>query len=475
MPILTHSINHKYKANHDLLQQAPTGAGTSSRTTRRAHTERLQLFKDSVTENPATKGKHNGGTIWSILSDMKGKSIEKPHDASDLSRGRTKSTGKGKAKETMFNRTPSRAHASRVTSLGPFPDGWDDSISQADRPPLASHSGSGRLSRKRPSTSGDMESISMNGHSFSGSARKKRRLGDNEISSMPPPSSVPNGRSSKRLQDGSNRLSVSADPRSQTVMNGSTRAFRHDQSSISLYSNEPSPVKSGITRIKLIVRKPPPLISNPRQRPPAPRFGSSLEKFLSSYITYNDQDFTEEALEGLARNESITLDRIDDFRRQGRLLPEFDSGSAVMSTATGTTHKRGPDIWDHIVEEVVARAKRNGNGGRGKQIAAQVASRIQGYWDGYAQREDKAKAQEERRLRSLAKATIKMVTGEWKKAVFVRCALLPIGEEGVLIIVFAAYPRTGTHAHGSRGKTPWSISPGCYPRPVRTDTGDATR
>jgi helicase SWR1 len=208
-------------------------------------------------------------------------------------------------------------------------------------------------------------------------------------------------------------------------MNGSTRASRHGQTSISLYSghfNEPSLAKSGITRIKLIVRKPPPLVSNPRQWPPAPRFGSSLEKFLSSYTTYNDHDFTEEALEDMARNEGIILDRIDDFRRQGRLLLEFDidSGSAVMSTATGTAHKRGPDLWDHIVEEdriveevvVRARARRNGNGGRGKHIAAQVASRIQGYWDGYAQREDKAKVQEERRLRALAKATIKMVMGE---------------------------------------------------------------
>jgi helicase SWR1 len=44
---------------------------------------------------------------------------------------------------------------------------------------------------------------------------------------------------------------------------------------------------------------------------------------------------------------------------------------------------------------------------------------VQGYWDGHALREDKAKAQEERRLKALAKATIKMVTREWKKAVFV--------------------------------------------------------
>jgi hypothetical protein len=144
---------------------------------------------------------------------VKGRGNEKPQDSFDLSRGRTKTIGKRKAKEPSFNRSPSRAHSSRVTALDPLPDDWDGSTSQAGRSPLASHSGSGRLSRKRLSTSGDLESISMNGHSFSGSVRKRRRLGDAEPSSMPPPPFVPNARSGKRLRDGSNRLSVSADPR----------------------------------------------------------------------------------------------------------------------------------------------------------------------------------------------------------------------------------------------------------------------
>ena len=363
---------------------------------------------------------------------MKGKGTEKAIDTHDLPRGRNKNARKGKGNETL-NRTTSRLH---VTALDPLPGDWDDSISQASGTSLVlSQSGSGRSSRKRPSISGEMESISMNGHSYPGSARKKRRLNDEDASKMPPPASIPNGRSSRRLRDDSHNLSISADLRSRPKMNGNpssnTRASRHGNQQLASYashSDSASPAKSSITRIKLIVRRPPPLISHPRQRPPPPRFGSSLHKFLSSYTTYNDQDFTEEALEDIARKDSIVLDRIDDFRRQGRLLPDLDSepGSGLMSTATGTTHKRGPDLWDHVVEEVVARARvrRNGNGGKGRQIASQVASKVQGYWDGYALREDKAKVQEERRLRALAKATIKMVTGEWKKAVFVRFSLL---------------------------------------------------
>lgn len=378
--------------------------------------------------------------IWSILTDAKGRGTEKPQDMPELSRGRHKTSGKGKAKETQM---PSRY---RVTALDPLPDDRDDSISQAGVSLFSSQSGHGRSLRKRPSTSGDMESISMNGHSYPGSARKKRRLsGDDDVPSMPPPPTIPNGRSSKRSRDNSHHLSVSADPRTRSAMNGhsstGTRVFRPTkQQSVSYagHTSSASPIKSGIKRVKLIVRAPPPLISHPRQRPPVPRF-ESLDKFLSSYTTYNDQDLTEEVLEERAKADSIILDRIDDFRRQGRLLPDLDSesGSGLMSTATGTTHKRGPDIWDQVVDEVVAsaRVKRNGNGigGRGRQIASQVASRVLGYWDGHALREDKAKAQEERRLRALAKATIKMVTGEWKKAVFVRFLLISTQYTVVLI------------------------------------------
>lgn len=70
----------------------------------------------------------------------------------------------------------------------------------------------------------------------------------------------------------------------------------------------------------------------------------------------------------------------------------------------------------------------------GRQIAAQIASKIQAYWDGQATKKDKLKLQEDRRLRALAKATIKMVTNEWKKAVFVR--ILVLVRRNLVLIVF---------------------------------------
>ncbi|KAJ7721528.1 SNF2 family N-terminal domain-containing protein [Mycena metata] len=60
----------------------------------------------------------------------------------------------------------------------------------------------------------------------------------------------------------------------------------------------------------------------------------------------------------------------------------------------------------------------NGADARGALIAAQVASKIQGYWDGEAAKVEKGRVVEERRLRGVAKSVGKLVLGEWKKAVW---------------------------------------------------------
>lgn len=418
--------------NHDLLEKSPTNEGSSSRTTRRAHTERLQLFKSPTMDPSSTtlsrkKGlvkqntaKSDDGALWSILAEARGKG--KATDISERSRHKTSEKGKSK---TASTHTPSRRP--RIIALDPLPDTQNDSISQAGASsPAPSQSGPGRPSRKRPG--GEIESISKNGHLQTSTPRKKIRKEEGLSRNMPPPPSVPNGRFSRRLRDESQR-SVSADPlnlandhKSLPIASvASGRASRYNQSSAS-YSGPPtSPTKSGITRIKLIVRRPPPALSHHRQRPPPPQYGSSLDNFFSSYTTFHDQDFTLEALEDLARSDAAILDKIEDFRRQGRLLPRLDVGSGVITTAAGTGHKRNPDLWDRIVDEAVARGRMRRNGGR--QIASQIAGKVQGYWDSHTMREDKVKAQEERRLRLLAKATIKLVTGEWKKAVFVRHTL----------------------------------------------------
>jgi helicase SWR1 len=126
-----------------------------------------------------------------------------------------------------------------------------------------------------------------------------------------------------------------------------------------------------------------------------------------------------EALDRMVAKDASLLNRIASFRKQGRLLP----GTDIFSGAAGqkspfTDPKPGPDPWDHVLAAVVTQS-RIVRRTHGHQIASQIATKIQAYWDGHAAKKDKARLQEEKRLRALAKATMKMVTNEWKRAVFV--------------------------------------------------------
>jgi helicase SWR1 len=86
--------------------------------------------------------------------------------------------------------------------------------------------------------------------------------------------------------------------------------------------------------------------------------------------------------------------------------------------------RQSKDQWDNVIEAVISQREGTNKLQSGRQIASQIASKVQAYWDVREARKEKIKLQEERRLRALAKATIKMVTNEWKKAVFVRLFLL---------------------------------------------------
>lgn len=122
----------------------------------------------------------------------------------------------------------------------------------------------------------------------------------------------------------------------------------------------------------------------------------------------------------MATHDARILDRIEVLRKGGRLTdPTLESTDLV---ATDGPQRSSVDVWDHIIEAVVKRRKVSSRS-NGRQVAAQVAKVVQGYWDAHAAKKEKARMQEERRLRMLAKATIKMVTGEWRKVVFVRSFL----------------------------------------------------
>ena len=188
---------------------------------------------------------------------------------------------------------------------------------------------------------------------------------------------------------------------------------------IPLLTEPPSPSK--IKRIRLIVRRPPLPLTNPRQRPPLPKFKWSLSKFLSSYTSLGEDepDLDLATLDQNAEAEAEILERVEQFRRDGRFLPG-------TQTLFGTKHdgieyhppqRTSTDVWDDVVKAVVARSRPKKSLGR--QITSQIANKIQTYFDNQESRKIKAKEAEERRLRNLAKSTMKLVVGEWKKAIFV--------------------------------------------------------
>lgn len=121
--------------------------------------------------------------------------------------------------------------------------------------------------------------------------------------------------------------------------------------------------------------------------------------------------------------DAAIFERTESFRQQGRFIPGTDMlfGFNVDTQASFTTPQRTTtDQWDDVINAVIRRKEANSKIQSGRQITSQIVSKIQAYWDAQEARKDKIRLQEEKRLRALAKATIKMVTNEWKKAVFVR-------------------------------------------------------
>ncbi|KZT03925.1 uncharacterized protein LAESUDRAFT_728619 [Laetiporus sulphureus 93-53] len=181
---------------------------------------------------------------------------------------------------------------------------------------------------------------------------------------------------------------------------------------------EPSShVKSTVRRIKLIVRRPDPVYSSPLQRPPLPRYGESLSDFLSSFAVLDGKELDATELQELARKEAAFLNRVDRLHKEGRFFPTSRSDDTVgRSRSPSDLYDQHEDPWAHVLDAVKAKALHRPL--TGHQVAAQVASRMRAYWESRAVKEDKIKVQEEKRLRALAKATVKMVVAEWKKAVY---------------------------------------------------------
>lgn len=177
-------------------------------------------------------------------------------------------------------------------------------------------------------------------------------------------------------------------------------------------------IASPIRRIKLIVRAPEPVYTNPKQKPTPPIFNKSVTSALASFTRIEDEDANKDALEEEARGRSVFLERVHALRQQGRMLLSAEDAGRALQTRPTVPRTLGADPWDHILNAVRVRY-RGQRETSGPEIAATIAAKVRTYWDLQNAKEGRVRLQQEKQLRALAKTTLKLVTTEWKKAVFV--------------------------------------------------------
>lgn len=185
----------------------------------------------------------------------------------------------------------------------------------------------------------------------------------------------------------------------------------------------PPALTTPIRRIKLIVRAPEPVYTNPKQKPVPPIFNKSVTSALASSVRLENDDVNEDALREAARERAVLLERVHALRQQGRMLLSSEDASRARQTRPTDLRKLGADPWDHVLDAV--RAHYHQRETSGPEIAATIAAKVRTYWDLQNAKEGRVKLQQEKQLRALAKATLKLVTAEWKKAVFVSYFLAP--------------------------------------------------
>ncbi|EJF57158.1 hypothetical protein DICSQDRAFT_149972 [Dichomitus squalens LYAD-421 SS1] len=160
-----------------------------------------------------------------------------------------------------------------------------------------------------------------------------------------------------------------------------------------------SPFKHPIPRVKLLVRRPPPTYTHPGQKPPAPQYNGSLDALLSSFTYRDGAEVSSSELAASLSDELALWRKIDSLRKQGR-LPE--------RSAYEFRDIQPQDAWAAIVREVERPGTRFVDG---REMAGNVAGKVRKYWE----MENRA---EEARVKGLARAAMRMVVGQWKKAVY---------------------------------------------------------
>ncbi|KAI0300426.1 SNF2 family N-terminal domain-containing protein [Multifurca ochricompacta] len=418
------AVFQEFKSKYDLIGCASSSDGPSRRTTRRARLDRVEKLKGTpigphptTSSSPAktTTSLSDDGSIWDILGfSPKGKG--KDRDA------HSPKTMKGKAASVSTSAEPSLATA-QEHALVPIAGlrATRKTKSHASLPKVPCTTPSGPVEpEKEPLLGGKVrrrQSLDAAADVHLAAPRKRRKT-DLDISadlqSTPSIESPAKNSSSRPVQPipQSSAKKATLNGIRQTPVAQIPPEFSHDKQLV-VASTAPT---SKIKRIKLIVRAPAPVYTSPKQKPTPPTFHKSLSSALSSYTRLENDDMNEVALEEAARKRAVLFERVYALRQQGRmLLSAEDAGHALQSRPTDP-RTPGADPWDHVLEAMRARHRQRETSG--PEIAATIAAKVRAYWDLQNAKEGKVRVQQEKQLRSLAKATMKLVIAEWKKAVF---------------------------------------------------------
>ena len=365
--ICTFTLCTQFQAQYDLVDHTAT-AGPSRRT-RRAHTERLQDLKvPGPPDSPVPMAKRarrstdNAGpsaSFWDIKAEAKSKGKQTSTATNDVPSPHTSHLRKGKHKQIVIE-SPATSPASKGKSVQQAVASDGLSITRD-----VSYQAGG-LPQPPP--------------------RKKRRI----TQDIPLPRHAL--RSATSMPDLTLQPALTSALSSRPSNGAATRSGDVEPNL--------SPVKHPIPRVKLIVRRPPTILTNPEQKPKPPLHGGSVDALLSSFTYRYDREVDPEELAADLAEELGLWRRVDALRRQGRFL---DRSSYTFI---------GPqpqDAWASIVSQIEHAGPKFVDG---REMAANVAGKMRKYWEG----ENKA---EEARMRNLARSTLKMVIEQWKKAVYV--------------------------------------------------------
>ncbi|KAK0459393.1 SNF2 family N-terminal domain-containing protein [Desarmillaria tabescens] len=455
-------VINDYKAQYDLLNTAGPSSG------RRTRSERRQIVTAPTHVSPESvkkgKGKANSSTIWDILSTarpspVKGKGKERASmsmDSASVPVGRkalpkdhhsvvdvemdsiSAPIGKGRKKAKFGpSEVPEETSIvgrrytseSRRQHVGSKPSGG--SVSTAGRRLRSQDTTSvGAVDTNAPTTTGlfTPEPVPSVGdhHSVMGppSTPRRQHIGHSDSEIVPAIGkqhhTSSNGISTrKRPREESDAESLAGkSPATISTRGGRALPARAAAHRVTAPPPPPSPY-SNIKRIKLIVRRPPPSYTNPNQLPPPPKHGSSISAFLSSYTTMDHKDVSTRILQESIRRDADILERASKLKEEGRWFyrsEEEGDIAQVLETPQGP-ERTTKDVWDYCIEQIVALGQAEVKRPIGAQIASQIASKVKVYWEGQHAKQDKKRAQEEKRLKILAKQTIKEVTSAWGKIV----------------------------------------------------------